>query len=114
LDTRKRRLDRRGGQILLMFTLALIPMFGLIGLVTDLGYMHFIKMSAQTAAQAAASAAVIDMRVHGTAGITFSTTPTTCAPNITSPANALEHGCMYAQQHGFNSANQVTYQSGTG
>src|SRR5215472_10018329 len=113
LDTHKRRLDRRSGQILIMFTLALIPMFGIMGLVTDLGYMHFVKMSAQTAAEAAASAAIVDMRVRGTAGLTFSTTSTSCTPGITTPANAFERGCMYAQQHGFNSANQVTYQSGT-
>src|SRR5215467_5108267 len=113
LETHKRRLDRRSGQILIMFTLALIPMFGIMGLVTDLGYMHFVKMSAQTAAEAAASAAIIDMRVNGTAGLTFSTTSISCTPNIATPANSFERGCMYAQQHGFNSANQVTYQSGT-
>jgi len=113
LDTQKRRPDGRSGQILIMFTLALIPMFGIMGLVTDIGYMHFVKMSAQTAAEAAASAAIVDMRVRGTDGLTFSSTPVTCTKNITTPANSFERGCMYAQQHGFNSDNQVTYQSGT-
>jgi len=39
-----------------MVTFALIPMFGIMGLVVDFGYMHFVKMSAQTAAEAAAQA----------------------------------------------------------
>ena len=43
-----RRCCRRSGQVLLMVTFALIPMFGILGLVTDFGYMHFVKMSAHT------------------------------------------------------------------
>jgi hypothetical protein len=104
-----------------MFTLTLVPMFGLMGLVTDLGYMHFVKMSAQTAAQAAALAAIIDYKgTFGGAsmsctssGVACATTATTCASNITTPANSVEHGCMYAQNHGFNGTNQwVTYTAG--
>jgi hypothetical protein len=106
-----------------MFTMAMVPMFGIMGLVTDIGYMHFVKMSAQTAAEAAAQAAIIDFR--GTVGgsaytcggtdVVCSANPTTCPSNVTTPANSLEHGCMYAQQHGFNGTNQwVTYQSGAG
>jgi len=115
--------EARKGQVLIMVTLALVPMFGLMGLVTDLGYMHFIKMSAQTAAQAAAQAAIIDFHatvggsnfVCGSGGVTCSATPTTCTASLTTATNSLERGCMYAQAHGFNSSNQaVTYQAGTG
>ena len=104
-----------------MLTLALVPLFGMIGLVTDFGYMHFIKMSAQTAAEAAAQAAIIDFHASnagsnytcGSGGVVCAGTATTCASNITTPANSLEHGCMYAQKHGFNGSNQwVTYQAG--
>src|ERR1039457_1682662 len=118
-----RRCSRRSGQVLLMVTLGMVPMFGMLGLVTDLGYMHFVKMSAQTAAEAAARAAIIDYHqtvggsnpTCGTGGVVCSSTPSTCASNITTPANSIEHGCMYAQAHGFNSANQwVTYQAGVG
>ena len=42
-----RRCDRRRGQVLLMVTLALVPLFGILGLVTDIGYMQFVKMSAR-------------------------------------------------------------------
>jgi hypothetical protein len=107
----------------MMFTLAMVPMFGLIGLVTDFGYMHFIKMSAQTAAEAAAQAAIIDFHATvggssyscgtGSGSAPCSATPSTCTSNITTPSNSLEHGCMYAQAHGFNGSNQwVTYEAG--
>lgn len=106
-----------------MTTLALVPMIGFFGLVTDVGYMHFVKMSAQTAAEAAAQAAIIDF--HATIGgsslscggvIACATTPTACPPNVTSPQNSVQHGCIYAQQHGFYSTGKqsVTYQAGTG
>jgi hypothetical protein len=96
-------------------------MFGIIGLVTDVGYMQFVKMSAQTAAESASRAAIIDF--HVTAGgsnpgcgdtVVCRSTPTACPANITTPANSIERGCMYAQTHGFNSSGnqQVTYQSG--
>jgi Flp pilus assembly protein TadG len=112
--SQNRRRDRRSGQVLIMFTLALVPMFGIMGLVTDIGYMHFIKMSAQTAAQAAASAAIIDIKSTAAGYFVTSADPTTCAQNITTPTSSLDKGCMYAENHGFNSTNQwVTYQSGS-
>jgi Putative Flp pilus-assembly TadE/G-like len=118
-----RNFGSRRGQALIMVTLVLVPMIGFFGLVTDVGYMHFVKMSAQTAAEAAAQAAIIDF--HSSVGgaiiscggaVVCAATPTACAPNITTPQNSIEHGCMYAQQHGFNSTGNVlvTYQSGSG
>jgi hypothetical protein len=104
-----------------MVTLVLIPMFGMVGLVTDVGYMYFIKMSAQTAAEAAAQAAIIDF--HATQGgsnfscggsVMCAADSTPCAADITSPSNSIEHGCIYAQQHGFKTAGSqsVSYQAG--
>lgn len=102
-----------------MLTLALVPIFGMMGLVTDIGYMHFVKMTAQTAAEVAAEAAIIDM--HATVGgaalscatVTCASTATACPTKITTPTNSIQVGCMYAQQHGFTGANQsVTYQAG--
>src|SRR5438132_1214719 len=55
---KKQSTDRHRGQALIMTTLALIPMFGLMGLAVDLGWMEFTKKSAQTAADAAAMAAL--------------------------------------------------------
>jgi hypothetical protein len=104
-----------------MITLVLVPMCGVIGLVSDIGYMHFLKTSAQTAAEAAARATMIQF--HKTVGggisgcttsVVCATTATACPTNITTPANAIQNGCMYAAQHGFsNTGNQtVTYTSG--
>ena len=50
--------SKRRGQALILVTLTLIPMLGFIGLVTDLGYMHYVQKSAQAAADSAALAAV--------------------------------------------------------
>jgi hypothetical protein len=113
------------GQVLIMVTLLIVPMMGMIGLVSDFGYMHFVKMSAQTAAEAAAQAAIIDFRatVGGSSfscggAVVCADQPTACPANITTPTDSIQHGCMYAQQHGFNSVgfatgNQlVTYQTG--
>lgn len=121
MRTQCKRRDGRSGQTLLMVTLALIPMFGIMGMVTDFGYMHFVKMEAQTAAEAAARAAIIDL--HATLGgsalscggnVVCATNPTNCTANISNPTNSIDRGCMYAQQHGFNSTGKtlVTYQSG--
>src|SRR5690242_4845176 len=94
------RLGARSGQISIMLALAMVPMFGLIGLVTDIGYMRFIKMSAQTAAEAAAMATVLDL--HSTAGgaingcggiVVCSSDPSACPVSITTPTNSIQHGC---------------------
>jgi len=103
-----------------MTTLALVPMFGLMGLAVDLGWMEYTKKSAQTAADAAAMAALLQFQ-----STTFSTTvtcgvggvvcqaPTSCNP---APTSYLHSGCDYAQLNGFSSSgNQyVSLQAGTG
>src|SRR5437667_7052311 len=112
--------NKHRGQALILVTLTLIPMFGLLGLAVDLGWMEFTKKSAQTAADAAAMAALLQFQ-----STTFSTTvtcgvggvvcqaPTSCSP---APASYLHSGCDYAQLNGFSSAgNQyVSLESGIG
>lgn len=101
-----------------MTTLALIPMLGMAGLVADLGYMHFINMAAQAAAEAAAKATVV--AVHSSYGasiysctgaIVCTATPGNC--DTAASGTAVYDGCLYAQQNGFRSAgNQnVTYEA---
>jgi len=106
-----------------MFTLVLVPMFGLMGLVSDVGYMYFIKSSAQTAAQAAASAAIISFKSSvsgsgfacGDPNVTCASSPTVCAANVTTPSTPVEKGCAYGMAHGFDSTNTwVSYQTGVG
>src|SRR5438046_10559139 len=107
---------------MIMITLLMIRLCGAVGLVSDIGYMHFIKMSAQTAAEAAARAAIIDF--HATVGgsnftcggaVVCSASPTSCPASIITPLNSAEHGCMYAIQHGFPTGGNksVTYTSGS-
>src|SRR5574341_1392451 len=50
--------SRRSGQVLIMVTLVLLAMCGLMGLVVDLGWSHYVRKSEQAAADAAALAAV--------------------------------------------------------
>ena len=118
---RSSRFRTRSGQTLLMLTFGLVPMFGMMGLVVDIGYMHFVKTAAQTAAEAAASAAIIEYHAtvggsnYTCGGSTVCATTSTACPSypIASPSNAVEHGCTYAYQHGFTGTNQsVTYTAG--
>jgi hypothetical protein len=117
---KKNSAKKRTGQALIMVTMSLIPMFGLLGLVVDVGWMEFVKKQAQTAADAAAMAALLQFQ-----STTFSTdfacgvngvvcqAPTSCNPT---PNNYLHSGCLYAQLNGFSSSgNQyVTMQAGVG
>ncbi len=112
----------RGGQVLVMVTVALVPMIAMVGLVTDAGYLYYIKNSAQAAADSAALSAVY--RFNRTiAGSSFAcdsydwicrTDPTPCASGLTTAANPPETACLYAKQNGFDTANSnqsVTIQS---
>jgi hypothetical protein len=120
MNNRERAQNQRG-QILLFVTFAAIPMFAIIGLVTDLGYMQYVKKSTQAAADAAAHAAIIQFH-DSNYGASYScggsvvcqAAPQFCDPAITVPANAVENGCLYAKQNGFlHSASQdVTYTAG--
>src|SRR5215467_2354808 len=117
---KKHLLNRLRGQALIMTTLALIPMFGIIGLAVDLGWMEFTKKSAQTAADAAVMAALLKFQstaystdfTCGVGGVVCQA-PTSCSPAM---GNHLDSGCLYAQLNGFTSSgNQyVTMQSGVG
>lgn len=116
----KKLTDRRRGQAVILVTLASVPLFGLLGLVVDLGWMEFVKKSAQTAADAAAMAAVLQFQstvfstnpTCGTGGVVCQSA-TSCNP---APTNYLHSGCDYAASNGFSaSGNQnVTLASGVG
>ncbi len=114
---------RRGekGQATILVTLALLAMFGLIGLAVDFGWAFYVRRSAQAAADSAALAATraalqsiapsIDCLTMG-----CDVTPVSC--DLVSAGNLLV-GCTYAQRNGFapggNSGHQaVTIQANTG
>jgi len=114
-----------------MLTFALIPMAGVVGLVTDVGYMHYVQRSAQKAADAAVLAAVSNYNATQT-GMVYtcgtgsiapswvcnSPTPYSCPGALTSVNSPVDEACLYAQQNGFNptagSSQSVTITSGAG
>ncbi len=102
--------NRRGSTVV-MFTLSLVFMIGVLGLVVDVGWAYFRRQAAQAAADAAALAAAAastsspDAFVCGSNGIACQS-PTSCGSSIPSPpANNLQVGCLYAQSNGFSAAN---------
>src|SRR3984893_1506121 len=117
---KKNSAKKSSGQALILVTMSLIPLFGLLGLVVDVGWMEFVKKQAQTAADAAAMAALLQFQsttfssdfTCGANGVVCQA-PTSCSP---APNNYLHSGCLYAQLNGFSSSgNQyVTMQAGVG
>jgi Flp pilus assembly protein TadG len=119
---------KRRGQTALLTTVAIIPLAGLLGLVTDIGYMHFVQRSAQKAADAAALAAIANYNAT-VAGTIFNCpastgdptwpcnnpTPYTCPGGLTGASNPVDEACLYAQLNGFdprtNTNQQVTINS---
>ena len=98
------------GQATLLMTLTLIPMVALVGLVTDLGYMHYLKKSAQAAADAAVLAAVAEVHANvGGSSFTCDMIGVTCKSSyscpsdITTATNAVDVACLYAKVNGFTS-----------
>lgn len=114
----------RKGQTAIMFTLAIVPLFGILGLVVDIGWAYFRKQAAQAAADAAASAAA--QAAYATAGgapscttahvACYSSEYTCPASPSTSPSDNIGTGCLYAKENGFVSTGRqkVTFQSGVG
>jgi hypothetical protein len=87
-------------------------MFGLMGLVVDIGWAYWRREAAKTAAEAAVAAVVL---AAGT------TTPTaqsgTACPSSPDPLVAWQVGCIYASQNGFTqgvSRRSVSIQIGNG
>ena len=118
---RKRHLRTRG-QAMMMVALAIIPMSAIVGLTVDLGWMHYVSSSAQTAADAAALAAIAKFQSNvigtsftcGVNGVVCRDTPTACPSNLTTSTNPIETACLYAKQNGFsvdNARQNVTVQA---
>jgi Flp pilus assembly protein TadG len=115
-----RKSRRRSGQAVVMVTLSIPLMFGVLGLVVDIGWDYWREEAARTAAQAGAYAAARQAQIAGSftivKGIYTQATWTTCPASPTGAAsNNLMAGCLYAKANGFtNSGKQkVYYQAGT-
>ena len=126
-----------GGQAIILVTLALLAMCGMMGLAVDTGWSFFVHKQAQTAADAAALAAVQEaitrIAGNGTAVTAFTCgtgggtgrlrriagRPPCRAPRSLAPVGNLDNGCQYALKNGFDwttstSRQGVTIQSNDG
>jgi len=120
---RQSKFGNERGQTAIMFTLGTITLFGMLGLVVDIGYAYYRKEAAQTAADAAAGAAAIAAYNNAQGGaVSCSTNEVSCynseytCPSTPSGSNNVQVGCMYAQQNGFTTGGKikVTFRTGTG
>lgn len=103
-----RRKDRRNGQVLILVTLAIPVLFGLLGLLVDIGWMHFRQEMAQTAADAAVMAAVGKAIENGNGAFVCGASQvgcqsrTLCSTSLPPhPTNSLDVACAYASTNGF-------------
>jgi len=106
----RRRDTKRNGQAILLVTFALVAMCGLMGLAVDLGWSYYVKKSEQTAADAAALAAINSAKMRNPGGPPYacgtSSTSLFCnhapiACSSISTSSNLYSACQYARQMGF-------------
>jgi hypothetical protein len=107
------------GQAILLVTIGLVFIFGILGLVVDVGYSYYLKQVAQAAVDSAVTAAATMANSNGgTCG-----TSVLCQQNVScssDPANPpvtdFDTACLYAKANGFKSTGnqQVTISGGTG
>ncbi len=111
------------GQTIVMFTIGAMVMFGMLGLVVDIGYAYFRKEAAQAAAEAAAQATVKAAYAQSGASIACGGGNVVCQAETACPANIsgsgstnVDKGCLYAQANGYTTGGRlrVTLQTGTG
>ncbi len=107
---RTRRVER--GQAAIFITLSVPVLFGMLGLVVDIGWAYWRKEACKTAADAAAMSAIV--AAYSGADLTCGSgvtcqAATACPPSATSPpSNNLMTGCLYAQQNGFVNSGRQT------
>ena len=100
-DSRK----RQNGSALIMATLSLVVLCGMVGLTVDAGWAYFRKQAEQSAAEAAALAAVQYAQPSGfacSATVICGGVPQPCPYPSGPPASNLQVGCYYATLNGFN------------
>jgi hypothetical protein len=97
----------------LLFIAVTVPvMFGLLGLTVDIGWAHWRKEAAYTAAEAAVSAVVLAAGVN-----TPTAQSSTPCPGTLSAGTPWQVGCLFAKQNGFtqgSNGQSVAIQIGSG
>ena len=121
---RKRTSDKpvirsESGQAVIMVSMGVVFLFGLLGMVVDVGYSYYIKQVAQAAADSAAIAATVMANASGgtcgTAVLCQSNTVCSATPN-NPPVTDFDSACLYASKNGFPSTGNQTVKvsGGTG
>lgn len=90
------------GQALLPFALVFVVLFGMVGLVLDVGWGYYVGKKAQTAADSAAQAAVAQGLLQNGPAATPNCNTLGCQSATSCPAvNNLLNACQYAAANGF-------------
>jgi hypothetical protein len=100
-----------------MFVLAMLLMFGILGLAVDLGWAYYMKHRAQAAAEAAATAGTLAAMSTSMVCGTSVVCQTSSVCSATTPYNNVVTACLYGEANGFGGthANTNLYvASGTG
>jgi hypothetical protein len=100
-----RKGSSQSGQTAIFFTLTLIPVFGLLGLVVDVGWSYWRREACRSAAQSAAIAAAMAANAKSsltcTSQVPCQSTYSACPSSLTTPSDPIQAGCLYAQANGF-------------
>ena len=89
--------------MVVLVSISLALLFALVGLSVDLGYSYYVKVKAQGASDAAATAATIYASKNGYVCGSYVTCNSTytCPSTLTSATTAMQAGCLYAKSNGF-------------
>ena len=99
--SKKPRFTGESGQTMLLVLLALsLFLLGVVGFAVDMGYLWFHRQQAQTAADAACTAGVMDMLSGATGGTPSSGFTVGTAFNCSSASTASP--CVYAKKNGID------------
>src|SRR5580693_229267 len=100
------------GQALMPFALVFVVLFGMVGLVLDVGWSYYVGKKAQTAADAAAQAAVAQGLIINGPAATPNCSTLGCQAATSCPAlSNLLTACSYASANGFNAGGDNGRQS---
>lgn len=103
----KNKRNSERGQALMPFALVFVALFGMAGLVLDVGWSYYVGKKAQTAADAAAQAAVAQGLITNGPSATPNCGTLGCQGATACPAsNNLLTACEYASANGFTSGGE--------
>lgn len=114
--SQSKRVGSETGQATVMVTAGLVFLFGILGLVVDVGYSYFLKQQTQAVADSAALAGAIMAKSSiGTCNTTVLCQSATVCPNnpTNPPLTTFDDACLYAKRNGA-AQEQVTVSAGTG